>query len=94
MLLDNHPDLRHKLYVSLALLVLSNIIGWNIYVYNKVLSNEREMLNQKVWVSENYAKKSEIKSLDVKIDNKLDMITRRLDKIFNHFINKEKIKNE
>ena len=85
-MLNNHPELKHKLTVSLVVLLIGNLVTWNIYLYNKVATNEREVLNLKVWVAENYAKKTDITALD----NKLNLIQKRLDQLFNHLIKQGK----
>ncbi|WP_163832248.1 hypothetical protein [Spartinivicinus ruber] len=81
MLFDNHPELRHKLSLTLVSLFFTNLIGWNIYIYNKILSNERALFNQKTWITEEFAKKSTIKRLETKIDNKFEAMTQRFDDI-------------
>ncbi|WP_163831874.1 hypothetical protein [Spartinivicinus ruber] len=85
-MLSNHPELKHKLAVSIVVLLLGNLVTWNIYLYNKVATNEREVLNLKVWVAENYAKKTDITTLD----SKLTTIQKRLDQLFNHLIKQGK----
>ena len=85
-MLNNHPELKHKLTVSLVVLLIGNLVTWNIYLYNKVATNEREVLNLKVWVAENYAKKTDITALD----SKLNLIQKRLDQLFNHLIKQGK----
>ncbi|MBU2707711.1 hypothetical protein KCM76_17090 [Zooshikella marina] len=80
-MLEKHPELRHKLFMSFVGLFVTHLIAWNVYIYSQMSSNQREFLILKAWINENFAKKTTIKSLETKIDSKFETITQRFDDI-------------
>jgi hypothetical protein len=67
-----------KVVFALTDLILLIAIAWLAWVFKKCSSNEREHMDFKLHVSENYAKKEHIDSSIERIEKKLDGLFKEL----------------